>query len=136
MTDYGRDTYCLDSLRTGKFASGATLIGQRLYHALTTPRGALLGGEEAQNWGEDVEGLIGTPAGPNTESKIRAKVDRAASKDETIASITTAIVSSVDAAGDTSHEVTIDAKTAAGPFQLVLSIGSVTVDLLGLTVPT
>ena len=58
MTDFGTDTYCLDSLMTGRMASDATLIGQRLYHALITPRGALLGGPDEESFGEDLEEMI------------------------------------------------------------------------------
>ena len=131
-TDFGRDTYCLDSLRTGRMVSGPLLVGQRYYHRLITPRGALIGGEEEANFGEDIEDLIGEPGGKETEAKIRSKAQRAASFEECIRSVSVSISTSTDDAGDSTHEVTIVAETAEGPFRLVLAISSVTVSLIGL----
>lgn len=132
MTDLGRDVFCLTSLRTGKWATGVRLVGQRLYHALTTPRGTLQGDEHHQNWGDDLTDCIGLPGGPVAEATIRAKVNRAAGNDETIQSVSTRIVSSQDPDGSWSHSVTVDAVTSAGPFQLVIpNISDLTVAQLG-----
>ena len=132
-TDLGRDTFCADSLRAWRAARGGTLVAQRLYHALITPRGALLGGDDEASFGEDLEELIGADAGKQTEREIKTKVDRAASKDETITKITTSVVTTQGANGSVSHEVTIDAETGEGPFRLVLAVGDVDVALVGLS---
>ena len=132
MTSYGLDVWCIDSLRTGKRATGVRLVAQRLYHALTTPRGSLPGDEHHRNWGDDLSELCGEPGGKATEAKIRAKVSRAAGLDETIRSVSTTIVSTQDAAGDWTHAVTVEAVTGDGPFQLVIpSIDDLTVAMLG-----
>lgn len=125
-----RDVYCSSSLRPGRTARGAVLTGQRLYHALITPRGALLGGPDEASFGEDIEGLCGKQ---DAELELEARVARAASKDETILSVETTVEKSEDTAGNVSYEVSIAAKTAEGPFKLVLAVGSVTAALVGLT---
>lgn len=129
----GRDTYCVDSLQPGRTASDAILVGQRFYHDLITPRGTLQGGEEEANFGQDIEELIGADAGAATEREIRSKCERAKANTEKILSMTVAITSATDAAGDVTHTVDVQATTAAGPFRLVLAINDVTVALVGLT---
>jgi phage baseplate assembly protein W len=132
MSDLGRDTLCIGSLRTGCYATGVRLVAQRLYHALSTPRGSLCGDEHHANWGDDLTDVVGMPGGAAAEARIRAKVARAASNDETIRSVSTTIASTQDADGSWSHAVTIDAVTAEGPFQLVVpSIADLTVAMLG-----
>lgn len=126
----GRDVYCSDSLRPGRTARGAILTGQRLYHALITPRGALLGGPDEESFGEDLEGLCGKQ---DAELEIESRVARAASKDETILSVETTVSRSEDTAGNVSYDVEIAAKTAEGPFRLVLAVGDVTVAMVGLS---
>lgn len=133
MINFGRDTWCLEARRTGKYASGVVLIAQRLYRALTTPRRSLRGSEEELAWGDDISEIVGTPGGRSTEARIRAIVQRAASKDETIASVAVGVVSSTDSVGDSTHTVTVEAETSEGPFALVLAIGAVKVDFVGLS---
>lgn len=133
MTDFGQDTYCLDSLSTGRMVSGTTLIGQRLYHALITPRGALIGGPDEESFGEDLSSLVGSPAGIESERAIREKIQRAASKDEGILSVAIQIQTTIESAGTVSHEVQIAADTSSGPFNLVLSISDLSVELVGLS---
>ena len=132
MTDFGRDTLCVSSLRTGRYASGVRLVAQRLYHALTTPRGTIRGDEHHANWGDDLTDCVGLPGGAVAEAAIRAKINRAASQDETIRSVAVAITSEQAGDGSWSHAVTVDAETAEGPFQLVVpDIADVTVATLG-----
>lgn len=133
MTDYGTDTYCLDSLKTGRMASGAILVGQRLYHALITPRGALLGGPDEESFGEDLSELIGSPAGKESERAIRGKIQRAASKDEEILSVSVDIMTTTETTGAVGHEVRIVADTARGPFALVLAVSELSISLVGLS---
>ena len=133
MTDYGTDTYCRDSMKTGRMVSGATLIGQRFYHALITPRGALIGGPDEESFGEDFSSLVGSPAGIESERAIREKIQRAASKDEEILSVAIQIQTTVETTGSVSHEVQIAADTSSGPFNLVLSIDDLSVELVGLS---
>lgn len=58
-TGYGVEAWCADSLVTGRLVSGWLLVGQALYRRLTTPRGALQGGDEEAAYGFDVAGYVG-----------------------------------------------------------------------------
>ena len=121
MTDFGRDTLCIDSLRTGRYAKGLRLVAQRQYHALTTPRGSLPGDERHRNWGDDLTALAGRPGGPALDAAIRAKVARAASLDECVRSAVAAISSVQASDGTWSTRVEIDYETSEGPFALVFA---------------
>ena len=59
MISYGQDTWCLDALQPGRYASGATLVAQALYRRLITPRGTLQGGDLESVYGLDVSGYAG-----------------------------------------------------------------------------
>ncbi len=67
---YGVDTWCLDSIVTGRLASGVQLVVQALYGRLTTPQGTLQGYDDEHNaeesiYGFDVSGYVGA-TGPDT----------------------------------------------------------------------
>ena len=126
------DTYCVDSIKTGRLASGTTLTAQRFYHSLITPRGSLRGGEDEESFGEGLAGILGMNA-TEAERQIKAKVTRAASKDEEILSASTTIVKTVETNGSASFIVTISAQSSTGPFELVLAVSDVTVAMIGLT---
>lgn len=130
---FGKDVFCLDSIRTGRYATGAMLIGQRFYHDLITPRGMLRGGEEEGNFGQDLPGLIGSDVDERLEQQINDKINRAKANDERVASVTSSISTTTDDTGETSVEIDIRAETAAGPFRLVVAITDVSVELLKLT---
>jgi hypothetical protein len=132
-TDFGKDSLCVNALYSGRFATGTRLVAQRLYHALTTPRGSLRGSEAHLSWGDDLTELVGANGGRDTEAAIRAKVSRAAGLDDQIRSVETTIVSSQNSMGAHTHEVTVVGTTATGPFRLVLAISEVTVELIGMS---
>ena len=130
-TDFGRDTYCLDSLRTGRMASGPMLVGQRCYHHLITPRGTLHGGEDEASFGFDVSGEIGKLVEPGYDAALKSKIDAELSKDPAILRTETSVfVSQVGAA--VSCEVTVIGYTEEGPFRLVVGVSEVTTELLKL----
>jgi len=131
MTDYGRDTYCLDKLRTGRYASGATLVAQRVYRRFITPRGALIGGEEERNFGLDLAGMVGGASTPELVNAMPQRIRNEAAKDPQINP--TSVGVTVDASEEGSeytYTITISARAAGGPFALVLGVSDVTVDLL------
>jgi hypothetical protein len=61
---YGIETWCLDALQPGRYATRATVVVQALYRRLITPRGTLIplddaGGDEESAYGFDVSGFVG-----------------------------------------------------------------------------
>ncbi len=133
MTDLGRDVSCTDSIRTGRFVTGARLVGEACYRRLTTPRGMLRGGEEEENYGLDLTELVGTTnidsAAASLPGRIRAELE----KDERVASVSVDVLVSKDGPASI-FTITIEVQTlAVGPFTLVLLASAVTVELIGLT---
>lgn len=131
MTDFGRDTWCVDGLKTGRMVSGPLLVGQRCYHRLITPRGMLDGGEEEASFGFDVSGELGKSVEPGYDAALASKIDAEITKDPAIQRAEVSVfVSQVGAS--VSCEVTVIGYTADGPFRLVVGVSEVTVELLKL----
>ncbi len=132
-TDYGRDVSCTDSLKTGRFVTGARLVGEAAYRRLTTPRGMLRGGEEEQNYGLDLTELCGATNPDSAAAALPGRIRSELSKDERIASVDVDVLVS-KSGPETTFTITIEAQTvAAGPFTLVLLASAVTIELLGVT---
>lgn len=134
MVDLGRDVSCTDSLKTGRFVTGARLVAEACYRRLTTPRGMLRGGEAEQNYGLDLTELCGSTNPKSDAAALPGRIRSELSKDERIeaGSIVVEVLITTEGA-DTSFAITIRAQTAAGPFALKLLASSVTVELLGIT---
>jgi hypothetical protein len=130
-TDFGQDTFCLDSRRTGRMARGVTLVAQRCYHRLITPRGQLRGGEDEANFGYDLGKLIGRSN--LSDSQIEGEIKNELSKEEAVESVAVMVTRSSGAVF-VSYSIQVDCVTAEGPFSLVLAVSDVTVELVGLTV--
>jgi phage baseplate assembly protein W len=126
-TNYGKDIACLRGLKTGRYARGVKLVAQSYYRRLTTPRGMLRGGEDEENFGLNLAGLVGTSPTP----AIAAKIENELRKDERTLSVTTDVVATVEGPA-TVLTITITAETTEGPFSLQLSATDVTVEILGI----
>lgn len=135
MTDFGRDTWCADSLQPGRMVSGVRAVALRTYRRLTTPKGTLRGGRDELDFGLDLAGLCGAAATKELENALGPRVATEVAKDPMIKSATCTVASSRSGA-ETSWSIRVDAKTGVGPFALVLQVSDVTVDLLGLEVPS
>ena len=131
-TDYGTDTSCLTSLRTGRLVSGVRLVAEAAYRRITTPRGQLQGGEDEANYGIDLADLIGSVATTADAAALPGRIENELLKDERIESVDVDVASTKSGPA-VSWSVTIEAQTSEGPFSLVLAVSDVTVELLGLT---
>ena len=131
-TVYGLDTWCLDALHPGRFASGITLVAQRCYHRLITPRGDLRGGPDEANFGLDLAGMCGSADSAEKRAMVEPRVINELLKDPAVESVRCDAVTAVNA-GRSTYTLTIDVITASGPFQLVLEASDVTVELVGLS---
>lgn len=132
MTDFGTDTLCLDSLQTGRLVDGVRLLGQRCYHRLITPRGMLRGGPDEGEFGIDLAGYVGRLATNEDERRIGPAITAELKKDPQVATVQTAVSSSTDSDGSKSWLITVAVASDAGPFELVLAVSGVTVELLNL----
>jgi hypothetical protein len=132
-TDFGRDTACIDSLRTGRYATGVRMLAQRCYHRLITPRGMLRGGEHEGNFGLDLAGMVGsTGSVALLSASIGASIENELRKDAEVESASAIVEATVDSDGSMSWTISVDVQSALGPFNLVLGVSGVTVELLGL----
>lgn len=116
------DTMCIDDLQPGRLARGLEVIAQRVYHRLTTPRGALL---VHSDFGIDLAWEIGKHYYVGYEDVLASKVKQELSKEEVLESIDCIVKRDGDAV-----QVDIMCKTADGPFALVLGVNNVSVSLL------
>jgi hypothetical protein len=130
--DFGRDVSCTDSIKTGRFVTGARLVGEACYRRLTTPRGMLRGGESEQNYGLDLTALVGGTNPKSTAASLPGRIRGELLKDERVESVTVDVLT-VTSGALVSFDITISVVTGAGPFTLQLLASAVTVELLGLS---
>lgn len=129
--DFGTDVSCMRGLRTGRLVSGVQLVAEAYYRRLTTPRGTLRGGEDEQNYGLDLVSFIGTAATPSAVAALPGRIENELMKDERSESVKVTIVSTASGPAVT-WTVTVDARTSAGPFTLVIGVDKVSARLLKL----
>lgn len=134
-TNFGRDTSCLQSLRTGRFVSGVRLVAEAAYRRLTTPRGMLRGGEAEANYGLDLLDMLGKATTAALKAAMPGRIENELEKDERIETSRATILESKETNGAVTWDITIDCETAEGPFALQLRVSEVTIELLGMSLP-
>lgn len=129
MTDYGTDTSCTTSLRTGRLVSGLRLVAEAAYRRITTPRGTLRGGEDEANYGMDLEELVGSGDPVALAATLPGRIRNELLKDERIDEVDAEVVSTTEGPS-TSFDISIVGTTAEGQFELVLGARDVKLSLL------
>lgn len=133
ITGFGRDTSCLTELRPGRYAAGARLVAEAAYRRLTTPKGALLGGDDEANYGLDLLEVIGAMNPKAIAAALPAQIRHELLQDDRISSVD--VVCNVVTSGpNTTIQIEISAETDVGPFDLTLAVSDVSVDVVGLEV--
>ena len=130
MTDFGRSVWCVDSLQPGRYAVGIMSVAQNAYHRLITPTGML--GDDP-DYGLDLAGLCGSDHMPSTLASLPRRIEAELLKDERIRAVDVDATVTEDGPAAT-WTIEVRAHTDAGPFELVLAVGDVSVELLGLEV--
>ena len=130
-TYFGYDISCTTGLKTGRFVSGVELVAQAYYRRLTTTRGTLLGGPEEQNYGLNLMSLIGSAATSSFAASLPGKIENELTKDPRTESVSATVVSATSGPAVT-YTIRIAAKTALGPFTLVLAVSAVSAEILGI----
>lgn len=128
---YGRDVWCIESLRTGRYARGLSVVAQNAYHRLITRPGEL---RDAPDFGLGLEDLIGDVT-PNP-GILAARIKNELEEDPRILQCVALVVASktADGVGDV-LTITIKCETDEGPFDLVVGVEGVTVELLAIEFP-
>lgn len=128
----GRDTYCVDSLQPGRWARGTTLVGQRLYHRLITPKGTLRGGEDEADFGCDLSEYVGQTDPRTLDTALPVRVRNELLKDPAVDAVSVTATRTV-AGGEVAWTITVRAETTEGDVELIVAVSSVTVELLGVS---
>jgi hypothetical protein len=119
-------------MHTGRYVRGVKTVAQACYRRLITPRGALRGGEEEANYGLDLVGLLGGPVEVGDVAAMERAIAAELKKDQRVSGADVTITET-EAGGDIAWTVAIQGYTAKGPFDLVLAVSGVTVELVGLS---
>jgi hypothetical protein len=128
----GRDTWCVDEYKPGRYATGKTLLGQRCYHRLTTRAGTLRGGEEEADFGFDLAAYIGSNDTRELKSMLPVRVKNELMKDPTVNKVTV-VATFTGAAGVVTWTLTIHVEGVDGEVDLIVRASAVTVQLLGIS---
>ena len=128
---FGYDTSCTRSIRSGRFVAGIDLVAEAYYRRLTTTRGTLIGGEEEQNYGLNLMGLVGKLSTPSNVAALPGKIENELMKDPRTQSVTASVVATT-AGPAVTYTIEIAAQTDAGPFTLVLAVSAVSAEILGI----
>jgi phage baseplate assembly protein W len=126
MSNLGSCWSCLTDLTMpATMATGFRCVAEAIVRRWSTPRGGLV---DDPNYGTDVTDLINDDLDKAAIAQMAHALRAEAEKDERVLSCET----TVTLLGD-SLIVTGKVATASGPFQLVVSVNSVTVSLLQVT---
>lgn len=107
------DLLAIDSIITDP----AKLIGQRLAHRLTTPRGALAIINGPADFGWDVHQLVNQKLGPSSIAAAQNQIQAECLKDEQVQSASVTITQA-----GAKLTIKIRVVSAAGPFNLTFNI--------------
>ncbi len=119
--DYGTDTECVSDLTfERREVSGAEMMGQAMARRLTTPRGTLI---QSADYGYDLRQFL--KASTPSASTVNGNVENEILKDERVADVT-----AQTSFANGTLDVDVAGVGAEGPFDLTISIGDVTVELL------
>jgi phage baseplate assembly protein W len=125
--DLGQDFAFLSTLDPNfNLIGGTANLGQALAHRLETPRGGLF---YDPNYGTDIRDWLNDAMTPRRLAQAAAAIQSECMKDERVLSCT-ASVQFVFAT--TTLNVVLNVSTAAGPFQYILAVTSVSVSLLSI----
>lgn len=123
MQDYGRDLACMSDLDASMSeVDGITVLAHAIFRRVTTRRGGVI---DSPDYGFDAASMIDDGMTDRQVAVVLNAIDSEVEKDERV------LRSSTDGSFD-GQTLTASAlvTTADGPFRLVLSISSLSVDLL------
>ena len=126
--DYGHDLACTSDLTANMAETdGLTTLAQALYRRLITPRGGLI---DDPNYGFDCTSLLDESVTQRTLAILASQIDAELVKDERVGSSKTTGQYTPGPGNAGRYVASTLVTTADGPFRLVLSISSVSVEIL------
>lgn len=134
---FGADTWCTDSLRTGRLVTGTQLLAHALYRRMITPRGVLRGGAEESAYGVDVTGYVGAVGAATAIAALPNILRAELMKDDRVQNIVVRASLSADTGPTSTIIITIDVYPSddTEAFSLTLAASEVETQLLGTGTP-
>jgi hypothetical protein len=131
--DFGRDTLCFDTLKTGRYMSGKLLVASGIYRWLLTPPGILSGSDADRNWGFGIQKYLGRVTTESERAQIGGDIETGLLEDDRrLDSVSAIVTQQIDGAGDVELTIAIAATSAAGPLQFKVAVDQVSARFLGL----
>lgn len=128
--DFGFDLSCTSDLDPKcTTTSGRRLVAEAIYRRLITPRGRLI---KDPNYGTDITVFINDDVSPVDIATLRAAIKAECRKDERIDDVDVDITAPLGGTGK--YKITISLDVGDGPFDLVLAVSAVTVEILAVGV--
>lgn len=125
MADLGTDIYCIDDIDPAfALVDGSRALAQCIARRLATPRGGLF---YDVDYGFDLTAFLNADIDDRTIFQIAVGVENEARKDERVGQCEALVT--YDAPNETLKVVLVGA-ASTGPFQLVLSVSKVSVEVL------
>lgn len=112
-----------------RFASGNRNLANRLARRLTTPRGYLI---DDANYGYDVKQWLGAKMTPADVAQAQDEIRRECEKDEEVVGVSVT-VTFARTTGVLTIAIVVTPPDGSEPFRFVLSVSSLTVEVLELT---
>lgn len=128
---YGRDTYAVNGVRTGRLVTGTLLVAQALYRRLITPRGTLL---YDTSYGLDLSELVGEVGPELAAAALPGMIRNELMKDDRVSDVG-ATITVVTEGAETELVIEIAAVLAESgeTFSLTVGVSDVTTQLLGVS---
>lgn len=133
IAGYGTDTWCADSLVTGRMARGVLVVALALYRRFITPRGTLQGGEEEAAYGFDVAEWVGAVGYDTAIQSLPGIMAAEAQKDDRVSSAVVSVARADSSDGTITLDIAIDVmlQNAEDTFALTLRVSDAGVAFQG-----
>lgn len=129
--DFGRDTWCFDTLQTGRLMSDRDLVASDLYRRIITPPGGLafLGTEDDRAWGFGVQRYLGSLA---TAATIGSELEQQLRLSVYVQTVAARVTEQRLPDNSRALELLVGATTTAGPIRFKVGVDQVSARFLGL----
>lgn len=127
---YGRDTWAVNGVRSGRLVTGTLLVAQALYRRLITPRGSLL---YDLSYGLDLSEFVGEVGPELAAAALPGMIRNELTKDDRVSDVDATITVSTEGA-ETTLVIEIAAVLADSgeEFSLTVAVSGVTTQLLNI----
>jgi hypothetical protein len=139
MIGYGTDTWCGDSLVTGRMSRGVMTVALSQYRCLITPKGTLRGiadDEEEFAWGFDVSALVGTMSSQSAVGALPGMIAAELAKDDRVYNVIATVTAAANSSGHVEYDISVTSTLVESDvsFVLTMHVDDVTAALTGVTV--